>query len=301
MGRVRTALLVTLALLGPAACGDDEALHLDRLAREHLGDRGDVPGAAAAVPAAPGSEPGLPIRAEPVEYGEGAAAPLRGYLARPAEPARGGPGVLVIHEWWGLNDNIRSVTRRLAAQGYTALAVDLYEGGHSADPGEARLLATQASRRAHRVEANLLQAHAYLRERQGTLRVGVVGWCFGGGWALRTALLLPDQIDATVIYYGRVVTEPSRLAPLSMPILGIFAGRDRAIPLSQVREFERVLEDLGKRARILVYEDADHAFANPSGDRYEPEAAARAWAETVAFLGEHLGGTRPGEAAAGAP
>ena len=105
---------------------------------------------------------------------------------------------------------------------------------------------------------------------------------------MRTAIMLPEQLDAAVIYYGRLVTEPARLAPLRMPILGIFGGQDRGIPLQSVHEFETVLQTLGKTAEIVVYDDADHAFANPSGTRYEPEAAADAWRRTLEFLAEHL-------------
>jgi len=281
-GRCVTRIAL-LALLAGTGCGDSGSPQLDRMAGEHRGDRGDVPGAAASVSEA------LPVRVEEVVYGEIEGAPLRGYLARPLEGAPGGPAILVIHEWWGLNDNIRAMTRQLAVEGYTALAVDLYEGRSSADPAEARHLAGEAMSRVPRVETNLRLARAHLAERFEPARVGVIGWCFGGGWSLQTALLLPDEIDATVMYYGRVVTDPAQLAPLRTPLLGVFAGRDRGIPIGQVREFERVLEQLGKPATIVVFEDADHAFANPSGNRFQPEAAAQAWAATLGFFGSHLG------------
>ena len=282
-----------LALLACLGCGDGASQHLDRMAEEHRGDRGDTPGAAVGfadgrADAATGAKSAVAVWVGEVAYGEIDGAPLRGYLARAPEDARGRPAVLVIHEWWGLNENIRSVTRQLAADGYTALAVDLYEGRSSADPTEARRLAGHAMGRADRLQENLRQAYAFLEGSFAAPKVGVIGWCFGGGWSLQTALLLPDRIDAAVIYYGRLVTEPDRLATLQMPILGVFGGRDRAIPVAQVREFERVLDELGKEATILVFEDADHAFANPSGNRYEPEAAEAAWEQTVAFFETHL-------------
>ncbi len=277
----RLALLVVLA-----GCSDEASQTLDRMAQEHRGDRGDAAGAAA------GAEPGVPVWVGEVGYGELDGTPLRGYLARAPEGARGRPAVLVIHEWWGLNDNIRAMTRQLAASGYTALAVDLYEGSSTADPQQARRLASLAMSRGPRVQDNLGQAYAYLERSFDAPRVGVIGWCFGGGWSLQTALLLPREIDATVIYYGMLVTDRDRLATLEMPILGIFGGRDRAVPVARVQEFEQVLEDLGKQAKILMFEDADHGFANPSGNRFEPEAAEQAWAETLAFLEAHL---RPGD------
>jgi carboxymethylenebutenolidase len=197
--------------------------------------------------------------------------------------------VLVIHEWWGLNDHIRTMARRLADAGYLALAVDLYEGEVAEDRDTARKLVTRAREQTERGEENLSQALAYLRAELGAEKVGVIGWCFGGGWSLATALNEPDGIDATVIYYGRLVTDEAELAVLDSPILGIFGALDEGIPVATVREFEAALDSLGKEASIHVYEGANHAFANPTGTRYQAEAAADAWARTLAFFAEHLG------------
>ncbi len=118
----------------------------------------------------------------------------------------------------------------------------------------------------------------------------MVGWCFGGGWSLRTALLLGPEIDAAVIYYGRPVTEPDQLAPLQAPLLGHFGALDDGIPVDRVRELEAALAALGKEAAIHIYEEADHAFANPSGTRYNEAAAELAWERTLAFFDRHLRG-----------
>jgi carboxymethylenebutenolidase len=195
--------------------------------------------------------------------------------------------VIVIQEGWGLNDNIRAMARRLAAEGYVALAVDLYEGQVAEESARARELMSAAMERAESLEDNLRQAHRYLGE-QGAESIGVIGWCFGGGWSLRTALLLPDEIDATVIYYGRLVTDSEQLAALESPILGLFGSEDQGIPLESVREFESVLESLGKDAAIHVYEGANHAFANPSGTRYNADAAEDAWKKTLEFFTANL-------------
>ncbi len=226
------------------------------------------------------------VVAERVAYATANGDTVRGYLAHPEGSPRGLPGVLVIHEWWGLNDDIRTKARRLAGEGYLALAVDLFGGEVAETPERARELTGGVDESA--AESNLAQARAFLAERRGAPRIGSIGWCFGGGWSLRTALLLPGEVDAAVMYYGRVETDPERLEALRAPLLGIFGAEDQGIPVEDVRRFEAVLDSLGKEASVRIYEGADHAFANPSGDRYHAEAASDAWERTTAFLAEHL-------------
>jgi len=119
-------------------------------------------------------------------------------------------------------------------------------------------------------------------------RIGTLGWCLGGRWSLRAALILPDQVDATVIYYGTVKVDEAELAKLRMPILGFFGSKDRVVPVATVTAFEATLQRLGKNADIHIYEGAEHAFANPSGTAYDPQAAEDAWHLTTAFLKEYL-------------
>jgi carboxymethylenebutenolidase len=270
--------VLVIALLGCSAPQDD---YTDRMAAEH---EGDAPVASWAV----GAEPASEVRAETVTYGDVTGRPVIGFLARPARDAEGAPGIIVIHEWWGLNDNIRDMTRQLAGLGYNALAVDLYRGEVAEDSDGARGLMSGTMEREAELETNLRSAYRYLADELSAPAVGTIGWCFGGGWSLRTALLLPDEVDATVIYYGRLVTERERLEPLQMPILGIFGAEDQGIPVDTVREFESTLKELGKSASVHVYEGANHAFANPSGTRYNDEAAEDAWSKTTAFFAEHL-------------
>ena len=225
--------------------------------------------------------------AEEVVYARfGDGTEVRGLAAHP-EGEGPWPGVVVIHEWWGLNDNVRAMARRFAGEGYLALAVDLYEGEVADDRDGASKLARAARDRPSRIEENLGQAIDWL-EGRGAGKIGAVGWCFGGGGSLATALAYPEAIDATVIDYGRLVTDPEALAAISAPVLGIFGELDNGIPVGTVREFEAVLADLGKEASIHIYPGADHAFANPSGSRYQPEAAEDAWNRTTEFLGRHL-------------
>jgi carboxymethylenebutenolidase len=284
--------LLAVAACGPAANGDaatDSASNGDddyaeRMATEHAGDA-PTPGFAAEAAAA--GEDDASVETSRVTYATVGGQPVEGYLARPAG-VENPPGIVVIHEWWGLNDNIETMARMFAHQGYAALAVDLY-GGHSADTAAgARELMSAVDEAA--AKDNLRQAYAYLDEEVGAPRIGVIGWCFGGGWSLQTALMLPGELDAAVIYYGRLVTDEDELAKLDTPILGIFGAEDQGIPVASVREFEAALEKLGKPASIHVYDGANHAFANPSGERYQPQAAKDAWQKTTAFFAEHLKG-----------
>jgi carboxymethylenebutenolidase len=261
-----------------AASNGEDNEYVERMAAEHAGDS---PVAGAAGEAEGGGE----VTTERVVYARVGGQEVTGYLARPAAGGAPAPGLVVIHEWWGLNENIETMARMLAQQGYTALAVDLY-GEVAETPERARELTQSVDDAAAR--DNLRQAYRYLAQEAEAPRVGVIGWCFGGAWSLQAALMLPDELDAAVLYYGRLVTDRGELAKLDMPLLGIFGAEDQGIPVADVREFERVLADLGKDAEIHVYEGAGHAFANPSGERYQPEAARDAWQRTLAFLAEHL-------------
>lgn len=228
------------------------------------------------------------VRAETRDYATLDGEPVSGYLARPRTGSGPFPAVVLIHEWWGLNDNIRAMARRFADAGYVALAVDLYEGETAERPKRARALMEQAMERTGRLERNIEQAFYYLDVMPSTDRIGSVGWCFGGGWSLRTALMFPEELDASVIYYGELETDPDRLASLDVPILGLFGSEDSVVSTDTVREFEQALTELEKPHEIHVYEGAGHAFANPSGENYESSTAARAWAETTGFLNRYL-------------
>jgi len=240
-----------------------------------------------ATPAAE-TAPRTKVVGEDVSYGSIDGTELRGYLARPADADANTPGLIVIHEWWGLNDNIRQATQRLAGEGFVALAVDLYDGESAAVPKDAIKLMTALNENAGRGEANLRQAYAYLDGTIGAPRIGSIGWCLGGKWSLRTAILLPDQLDATVIYYGSLVTDAEELAPLKMPVLGNFAEQDRMIPPDAVNAFKQAMTELGKDIDVKIYPGANHAFANPSGQAYNAAAAEDAWERTTTFLNSNL-------------
>jgi carboxymethylenebutenolidase len=232
--------------------------------------------------------PAVPVLEQELAYGEGARSNHVGYLAMPADAAEPLPGIIVIHEWWGLNDNIKAMTRRLAGEGYVALAVDLYGGATAETPEAAQALMSNLLTQPDAARNNLSQAYDYLEKYAFAPRIASVGWCLGGGWSLQTALLYPDALDAMVMYYGQVVADRSRLATLEMPILGFFGGEDASIPVREVQAFRATLMDLRKNAEVLIVPGADHAFANPSGGNYNEKAANDAWVTTLAFLERHL-------------
>ena len=272
------ALVLGCSPEAPDVAGEE---YVERMAVEHAGD-------APVASGAPETQPAAPVRGERVTYATIGGKPIAGYLARPEGGTGSQAGIVVIHEWWGLNDNIRAMAERLAGEGYAALAVDLYEGDVAETPERARELAGGSAGRSAALHENLSRAIAYLESETGASTVGTIGWCFGGGWSLNAALQNPERVDATVIYYGRLVTEPERLRTLRAPILGIFGAEDRGIPVETVRAFESALAQLGRQAEIHIYDGADHAFANPSGTRYNAEAAEDAWRKTLAFFQERL-------------
>lgn len=205
-------------------------------------------------------------------------------LALPS--AERAPAVLLIHEWWGLNDQIRAVAAELANLGYVALAVDLYGGKVATDPDGARALMgrVDAGHATRTLTAWIAWLRGHARVAGG---IGTVGWCFGGGWSLKASLAAP--VDATVIYYGNVAVDADALAALAGPVLGHFATRDGWIDAAMVAGFEQAMANAGKADSLTVHwYDADHAFANPTSARYEADDAALAWTRTQAFFDRHL-------------
>lgn len=212
--------------------------------------------------------------------------PVGGGTARAAlalPEAKTAPAVLLIHEWWGLNDQMRAVTAELAKEGFVALAVDLYGGRVAATPEEAETLRKGVDP-ATATETLVSWVH-WLRQRPEVAGgVATCGWCFGGGWSLETSIATP--VEATIIYYGRVDQPGERLAKLRGPVLGHFATRDSFIDKKMVQGFEALMALAGKPLTVYWYE-ADHAFANPTGGRYDAADAALAWERSLAFLRAH--------------
>ena len=229
-----------------------------------------------------------PLLEQDVAYGEAQKRNLVGFLAMPGDAAEPLPGLIVIHEEHGLNDNIKAVTRRLASEGYVALAVDLYGGATADTPEKARPLMAALVSDPDAARANLKQAYDYLAKYALAPRIGSVGWALGGGWSLQTALMLPDHLNALVTYYGPISGSDLELATLGMPVLGFFAGLDESIPVRDVQRFRSTLLKAGKPAEIIIYPKAQAGFANPEGGTYDEQAATESWQKMLTFLAENL-------------
>ncbi|MEX2201852.1 MAG: dienelactone hydrolase family protein [Dongiaceae bacterium] len=207
---------------------------------------------------------------------------VRAVLATPTQLPAG--AVLLVHEWWGLNDQIKAMAAELAREGFVALAVDLYgEVATTTEQAQALMAAVDPL-----VASDTLVAWVewLYRDRRVNGRVATLGWCFGGGWALHAAIMSPVQ--ATVIYYGRVERSLEDLERLRGPVLGHFAERDPWINHATVDPFVAAMKEAKKPVQVHWY-DADHAFANPTGDHYDSEDANQAWRRTLDFLRANLG------------
>jgi len=194
------------------------------------------------------------------------------------------PALIVIHEYWGLNDWVKEQASKFADQGYVALAVDLYRGKVADNPDLAhelmRGLPEDRASRDLRAAFDYLAAQANVKKD----RIGSVGWCMGGGYSLDVALLEPT-LAADVINYGHLVSDPAELKKINAPILGNFGGQDRGIPPEDVKKFQQALTQLGKKVDIKIYPDAGHAFENPNNKQgYRADDAADAWKRTLDFL-----------------
>ena len=201
-----------------------------------------------------------------------------------AKPARKGPAILLIHEWWGLNEQIKAVAAELAGQGYLALACDLYKGQITTDAGKAGAL-MEAVKPEEATDTMTAWIDWLRKSPDGNGKVATIGWCMGGGMSLMASIAAP--VDATVIYYGNVGQPADKLARLKGPVQGHFAERDGWINHEMVDPFAASLKKLGKKADLYWY-DADHAFANPTGQNFIKKDAALAWSRTLGFLKVNL-------------
>jgi carboxymethylenebutenolidase len=207
-----------------------------------------------------------------------------GYLATPESGK--GPGVLVIQEWWGLVRHIKNVCDRFAAEGFTALAPDMYHGKTASEPDEAGKLFMALN--IAQAEKDLRGAAQYLAAHSSTRKLGVVGFCMGGQLALFAATLNPS-IGATVDFYGIHPNVKPDYGKLNGPVLGLFAEKDGFVTPQVARELDAAIKKAGQQSEIHIYPNVDHAFFNDERkDVYNKQAAEDAWRRTVTFFRQHL-------------
>jgi carboxymethylenebutenolidase len=209
------------------------------------------------------------------------------FLALP-EKAGPHPALIVIHEWWGLNDWVKEQTVKLAEQGYVALAVDLYRGKVAADPSEAHELMRGLPQ--DRAIRDLQSGFVFLATRKDVEpgHIGSIGWCMGGGLSLQLAIHTP-RLAACVVNYGSLPTDPNDIQQILAPVLGNFGAEDRGITPADVTAFEKTMKAMNRRIDVKIYDGAGHGFENPNNTTgYRPEAAADAWSRTLAFLHKAL-------------
>jgi carboxymethylenebutenolidase len=222
---------------------------------------------------------------ENVEYPSNAHTGV-GYVARP-EGAGPFPGVIVIQEWWGLEEHIKDVARRFAAEGFVALAPDLYHGEVATEPDEARKLAMAMDRERAAKEIDgaitYLRGLSYVEPKQ----VGVIGFCMGGGLALLTACR-NEHVGASAVFYGGPMGDLDQVKQLHGAIFGAYGGADQGIPRERVDALRQALESAGKQAEIKVYPGAPHSFFNDTRDSYRADAAQDAWAKSLALFRQQL-------------
>ncbi|HKR64106.1 MAG TPA: dienelactone hydrolase family protein [Thermoanaerobaculia bacterium] len=265
--RLAAALTLSLSLVTGCAKGQSHEQH------GYPGPVSSTPKTSAVAPA--------------INFPSSLAGEAQGYIAMPAGAGKK-PALIVIPEWWGVNDWVRQQTDRFATQGYVALAVDLYRGHVASTPDEAHELMRALPE--DRANADLKAAFDYLASRKDVdaSHIGVIGWCMGGGYALALATNEP-RLAASVINYGRLVTDPATIAKIHAPILGNFGAKDRGIPVEDVKAFDAALKKAGKESDIKIYDDAGHAFINPNNkEGYRAESAADAQQRIDRFLAAKL-------------
>jgi carboxymethylenebutenolidase len=231
---------------------------------------------------------GAAVKTETVSYKSGGDT-VSGFLALP-EGGGKHPAIIVIHEYWGLNDWVKDQAKNFATQGYVALAVDLYRGKVATTPDEAHILMRGLPD--DRGMRDLEAAFAYLSSRPDVdaSKIGSVGWCMGGGWSIKLAVDQPKLV-ACALNYGALPTDPASIAKIQAPVLGNFGALDKGITPNDVKAFESAMKAAGKIVDVKIYDGAGHAFQNPDNkDGYRPDATADAAKRITGFFHKYLMG-----------
>lgn len=281
----RSRLIVVIAVTILAGCDGPSKSRDENATPMEAPDSGRTP---ADNGVSDGIQPSRPVDSETLPYADVEKQLAYGYFAFPSDMVEPLPAVVLVHDWWGLNDDARAAANRLAAEGYMVLAVDLYGGEVVTNASAARDRTITVLEDPEAIEENIGQAIDFVEEFAGAPATGIVGWGFGGSWALQSAALFPERIDAAVVIYGQVSDDESRLSAIDAPVLAIFGGADRSISPESIGSFEAAMERLGNPLELEVYPDAGHAFADPARSKYDPGVAEQAWQRMLDFFTQSL-------------
>ena len=208
---------------------------------------------------------------------------VEGYLSEPEGTPRA--GVVVIQEWWGLNDDIKGIADRFAAEGYLAFAPDLYDGVVSSEPDEALKLAMALERD---IASQIVDAALnWLKTEHGVAKTGCIGFCMGGGLTLAAAMRPTSNVDAVHVFYGGGMPSVEELSTITAPVMGSYGATDESIPAADVDMLRSTLEGRGLATDVKLYDGAGHSFFN-AGEAHHADAAADAWERTLQWFGAHL-------------
>lgn len=209
---------------------------------------------------------------------------VNGYLSEPEDAAKA--GLIVIQEWWGLTPDIKEIADRYAVEGYLAFAPDLYHGAVATEPDEARKLAMSMERdlAAREIDA----AIGWLKSVRGVRKVGVVGYCMGGGLSLATAIRPGSNADAVHVYYGGGMPAAEQIATISVPVLGSYGEDDAGIPVEQVEMLRDTLAKQDTPSDIMIYPGAGHSFFNDTRPSYNEAAAIDSWLRSVEWFDRYV-------------
>ncbi len=286
----RIEFISGIALLSFSLCGcdaDTDPANTDASVRAVGGEHVDAAYRQGAGDAAT-TAPARPVVSQLMAYTEHKDELIYGYFSAPADMFEPLPAIILIHEWWGLNDNIRAMADRLAGEGYIVFALDLFQGAAASTPSEGRKLMMEIVEEPLPARKNIRAAIGFVSTTAGAPRIGSIGWGFGGGWSLSAAQFFPEELDAVVIYYGQVSADEDLLRPISAPILGLFADQDKGIKAASVEAFRSALGRLRKNYEVHIYPGVGHGFANPDSRHYDEQAANDAWRRTLKFMDLHL-------------
>ncbi|MFK8052308.1 MAG: dienelactone hydrolase family protein [Woeseiaceae bacterium] len=240
-------------------------------------------------------EPPLPANAEPLlveaqlmSYSETDDGLIRGYFAYPQSMVEPLPAILLIHDWWGLDQVVKDTADRLASDGYMVLAVDLFDGKVATSTPEAAALSRDLIEQTDAADSNIKDAHRFLTAVAGAPDVASMGWSMGGYWAVKTTRLLPGQVGAAVNFYGQIDDDPELIQQIDAPLLGLFGANDRSVETARIRDYSAVAKEAGLDMTLHVYPEVSSGFANPEDARYNVDVAEDAWQRTMVFLNLHL-------------